>query len=312
MTEYIKYRILSLLPVAVGISFITFALAYLAPGDPAELILERAGSTVATEADMIKFRDELGIDKPFIVQYFLWLKGLLYGNLGISFQTGQTVVEEIRRHLPYTLMVAVPAIFCTFISSLVYGFLLNCYIGTGKGKVLSLVGKICISLPGFLVSMLLIYLFSEVLGLLPSSGLNDLSSLILPSIALSLISSAMMGQVLNRQLIQEMDKYYCAVARLRGLTRKRIILEYALPNAFMPVVAMLGNYAGAILGGSVVVEYIFAVPGLGSMALDAIHFRDYPLLQGYVLFTGIVYVTVTALVDIILYGINPKMYLNDR
>lgn len=309
---FICKRILSLLPVLLGISFITFSMAYLTPGSPEDMILEQSGMTVASEAERLQLRQELGLDSSFCVQYFTWLGNILQGDLGISFHTGRKIVDEIVMHLPYTLAIAGGAIFMTTVFSILYGLVANYYQGKPLGRGLSLYSQVCLSLPGFLIAMGLIYLFCEIMGVLPAGGLVNISSLVLPGISLSLISSAMIGQVLNRQLTTEGDKYYCKVARLRGVSRRRIIMEYALPNAVMPILAMLGNYIGAILGGSVVIEYIFSIPGLGAMALEAIHFRDYPLLQGYVLFTGTVYVIVNTVVDIVLYAINPKMNLQER
>ncbi len=310
--QFIKNKIISLIPVLIGISFITFSLVFITPGNPEDIILEQSGMTVASEGERLQLRQELGLDDSFWVQYLHWLINVLHGNLGNSFHTGRGIVEEIYMRIPYTTIIACGAIGLTTLFSLLYGLVSNYYSHGRIGRLLSLYGQVCLSVPGFLIAIMLVYFFCEVMGIMPSGGLTDVSGLVLPTISMSLISSVMIGQVLNRQLALELDKYYCKVARLRGLSRKRILLEYALPNAIMPVIAMLGNYTGAILGGSVVIEYIFSIPGLGAMALEAIHFRDYPMLQGYVLFTGIVYVMVNSIVDIVLYAINPKMDLRER
>ena len=167
--------------------------------------------------------------------------------------------------------------------------------------------QVMLAAPSFLTAILLILVFGVWLHILPTNGVESAAGYVLPSLALALVTLAMTAQLLDSQLRGALSSFYARVARLRGLSEGRVLLVYALPNAMLPVAAMLGNFFAAVLGGAIVVETVFALPGIGSLALDAIHYRDYPLLQGYVLFLGAIYVLVTLAVDLLLARMDPRI-----
>ena len=169
--------------------------------------------------------------------------------------------------------------------------------------------QIMLSAPSFLTAILLILVFGVWLHVLPTNGVESAAGYILPSLALALVTLAMTAQLLDSQLRDALGSFYAQTARLRGLSEARVLLTCALPNALVPVTAMLGNFFAAVLGGAIIVETVFALPGIGSLALEAIHYRDYPLLQGYVLFLGAIYVGVTIVVDIVLAHMDPRIVL---
>ena len=307
MKEFIIKRLLSLLFVLLGISLLTFSLSYFAPGDPAELILDQAQTGLATEEEVASLRQEMGLDQPFYLQYGRWLSHMVIGDAGISYKTKEPVFYEIEQHLPVTLLLSLLALLWAVIGSLALGILLVRYENSVFAKILQFLARIVLSLPSFLCALLLLLLFTQAVPVLPTHGIDSPLGYLLPSLSLSLLTMAMAGELLYARLKEEQGKLYMKVAKARGLSAYRLLLRYALPNAILPLIAFWGNYFGAILGGSVIIENLFALPGIGSMALEAIRYRDYPLLEGYVFFTGIVFVFVTLVVDLLAYWLDPRM-----
>lgn len=298
-------KIINIVLVLIGISMVSFTLSVLAPGDPAIAALDQDGVLLPTEEQVAIMRQTLGLNLPWYQQYGMWLGKVLQGDLGISYKSGISVSEELLRRLPPTLMLSLAALVVAALGGIMLGLAGVIWRNTVWRSVINFVTNSFLAMPGFLMALLLIFVVSEVWQLLPTSGLEEGKSLVLPTFVLSFTMMALTGRFLQEKLAEELNKQYCVVARARGLSRTKILLFYAFPNAFVPVLALLGNYFGNILGGSVVVESIFAIPGLGSLALEAIRFRDYPVLQAYVLLMGCIFIGIYVIIDLCLWYCNP-------
>ncbi|MEM1485831.1 ABC transporter permease [Oscillospiraceae bacterium PP1C4] len=309
MYRYILQKLASLVPVLVGISLIAFLLGVISPGDPAEIALSQGGMSSPTPEQIDAMREEMGLKDPLAVQYLRWVNHALHGSLGDSYITSESVGQELARRLPVTLKLAA----CAMLMAGVNGILLGTLAAAWKGKAFDFAIKgltnVMLSFPSFWLAILMVLLFAEVLGWLPTSGTGGASHMLMPAMALSCTTTATAARMTRSALLAEFGKQYFLAANAKGISRARLIFRNALPNAIVPVITMLGNYLGGILGGSVVVETIFALPGIGSYAIDAIHARNYPALQGYVLLTGLLFVVITLLVDLVSILLNPRIRL---
>ena len=307
LQRYICRRLLGAIPVLLGISLLAFVLGQLSPGDPAEIMLEGAGMGMPSAEEIAALHAYLGLDEPPYVQYGIWLLRLLQGDGGISYHLGMPVFTALLDRLPVTVLLAVAALGWALVGGVGLGLVMAYKRGTIWEVLVRGVTQVMLAAPSFLTAILLILVFGVGLHILPTNGAESAAGYILPSLALALVTLAMTAQLLDSQLRDALASFYAHTARLRGLSEGRVLLTYALPNAMVPVVAMLGNFFAAVLGGAIIVETVFALPGIGSLALDAIHYRDYPLLQGYVLFLGLIYVFVTLVVDIVLARMDPRI-----
>lgn len=307
MKNYLLHRILTSLLVLIGISVLSFILGVFSPGDPAELVLNQNGLESPTEQQILAMREELGLNQPLYLQYAHWINNLFSGNLGISYITGRDILQEIFLRLPTTIELALIALFmATF-----FGISLGIYCAVNEGKFIDNLFKVItnamFSIPSFWLALILILVFCEHLKLLPTSGDGSIKSLLMPACILAFSTIGTLIRLTRNSLLVEFSKQYYIVAKLRGISTLKLLIQYALPNAILPVIALLGNYFAGILGGSVIVESIFAIPGISFMALQAVSYRDYPVLQAYVLVSGIILVLITMLVDILIMYINPKI-----
>ena len=307
MKNYLLHRILTSLLVLIGISILSFILGVLSPGDPAELVLNQNGLENPTEQQILAMREELGLNQPLYLQYANWINNLFSGNLGVSYITGRDILQEILLRLPTTIELALMALFiATFL-----GISLGIYCAVNEGKFIDNLFKVItnamFSIPSFWLALILILVFCEQLKLLPTSSDGSIKSLLMPVFILAFSTIGTLIRLTRNSLLVEFSKQYYIVAKLRGIPTLKLLVQYALPNAILPVIALLGNYFAGILGGSVIVESIFAIPGISFMALQAVSYRDYPVLQAYVLVSGIILVLITMLVDILIMYINPKI-----
>lgn len=307
MKNYLLHRILTSLLVLIGISVLSFILGVFSPGEPAELVLNQNGLESPTEQQILAMREELGLNQPLYLQYAHWINNLFSGNLGISYITGRDILQEIFLRLPTTIELALIALFmATF-----FGISLGIYCAVNEGKFIDNLFKVItnamFSIPSFWLALILILVFCEHLKLLPTSSDGSIKSLLMPAFILAFSTIGTLIRLMRNSLLVEFSKQYYIVAKLRGISTLKLLIQYALPNAILPVIALLGNYFAGILGGSVIVESIFAIPGISFMALQAVSYRDYPVLQAYVLVSGIILVLITMLVDILIMYINPKI-----
>ncbi|MCI3926869.1 ABC transporter permease [Paenibacillus sp. TRM 82003] len=302
----LRKRLLQLATVLFLLSVLTFTLMKLAPGDPVQAILAPDEFLVTAE-DEASLRKELGLDRPVYVQYVQWLWSLLRLDFGTSHLTGKPVLELIGDRLPATLQLAAGALAVLLLLTFPLGLLAAKYAGGWPDHLSRLLALVGASVPNFWLALLLIYLFSFKLGWLPSMGVGSFAQLIMPSFALGFAFAAMYARILRSGLLESLSQDYILAARARGLPERSVLLRHALRAALLPVVTLIGLNIGTMLGGAVVIEVVFGWPGLGSMVLSAIMGRDYPVIQGFVLFTGTVVVLVNFLVDLSYRWIDPRI-----
>lgn len=312
MISYFCKRILTAVPVLLGISLLAFILGVLSPGDPAEFVLNQDGLYAPSEEQLEAMREELGLNKPLWLRYGLWLMGVLQGDLGSSYITGRDIAAEIAQRLPVTLELAVLALLMAGVGGIFFGSICAVYCGSFFDNFVKNLTNIMLSIPGFWLALILILIFSEQLRWLPTSGTGSLKYFLLPAFVLAFATMATVCRFMRGALLTEFGRQYFLVAKVRGINKFNLLTRYALPNAIIPVIALLGNYFASVLGGSVIAESIFAIPGISSMALEAIRYRDYPVLQAYVLVSGCTLILVMVTVDLLIAYLNPKVKLGER
>ncbi|MCC8157871.1 MAG: ABC transporter permease [Phascolarctobacterium sp.] len=312
MIRYCCQRLLTAIPVLLGISLLAFILGVLSPGDPAEFVLNQDGLYAPTEEQIAAMRTELGLDKPLWLRYGLWLLGVLQGDLGTSYITGRDIAAEIMQRLPVTLELAVLALIMAGVGGIFLGSVCAVYRGSFFDNFVKSLTNIMLSIPGFWLALVLILVFSEQLRWLPTSGTGSLKYFLLPAFVLAFATLATVCRFMRGALLTEFGRQYFLLAKARGISKVNLLTRYALPNAIIPVIALLGNYFASVLGGSVIAESIFAIPGISSMALEAIRYRDYPVLQAYVLVSGCTLILVMVAVDLLIAYLNPKVKLGER
>jgi peptide/nickel transport system permease protein len=303
---YLARRLLGLIPVALGVATITFALIHLVPGDPVVAML----GDMASPADIAGMRHELGLDRPLWEQYISFLGGIVTGDLGESISTHQPVARLIRRRFPATLELAAAGL----IVAIVIAFPLGIIAGADPGGPADLGAMgfaiLGISIPHLYLGPLLMILLSVDLRLLPLTGRGGLSHLVLPAITLGTALAAILARMLRQSLVHVRESDYMRTAIGKGLSPSSALIRHALRNALTPVVTLLGLQAGALLTGSIIVEMIFSWPGLGRLLMTAISARDYPLVEGCVLTFAFTYVVVNMATDIIYGMIDPRIRLS--
>jgi peptide/nickel transport system permease protein len=310
MINYALRRFVALLPVLFGISLLTFGFSTLAPGDPVSTLYQQIYGQPATDQEALdQLRRELGLDQPAPVRYLNWLGDLLQGDLGNSYRTGQPVLGELARNAPATLLLTLGGL----LVSMALAFPLGIFAALRPNSFFDLIARgfslVGAAMPGFWLAYLLILLFAVELRWLPVAGVGSWQHLVLPCLTLGLGGAAALSRLIRSSLLEVLNQDYIRTARSRGLYEVLVVVRHALSNALIPVITVLGNRFGALLGGAVIVETIFAWPGMGKLIVDAIAFRDYPMIQGFVLFTGVVFVMVNLLVDLTYQQIDPRIRL---
>ncbi|MEM1431306.1 MAG: ABC transporter permease [Pseudomonadota bacterium] len=312
MAAYVLRRLLLAAPVLFGATLIAFTLGVVAPGDPAAGALMQSGFDAPTQAEIAAMRTELGLDRPLPVQYVSWLGNVLTGDFGTSIYTDRSVSEEFARRLPTTLALAASALVLAILIGLPSGLAMGYWaqsFGDRAGRVVALA---LLSVPGFWLALMLILVFAETLRWLPTSGLGSWRHMILPALVLSTGMAALLMRLSRAVMLEALAGAHITAARARGLAEIRVVLIHALKGAAAPLITVIGGYFGAILGGSVIVEVIFAIPGIGQYAVEGIFRRDYPVIQGYVLFTAAVYVVFNLAADVACFVVNPQLRLGAR
>lgn len=311
MVRYVFIRLMTAVPVLIGISILAFLLGVLSPGDPAEIALNQNGLDMPTAEQIAAMREELGLNRALPTQYFDWIINVIHGNLGTSYITGRDIATEIFHRLPVTLELALLAFLCASVGGIGMGVLCAVHQDSPLDNLMKNMSNVMLSVPSFWLALVLILIFCERLKLLPTNGSDTLVHFILPALVLSFATMGTVCRLMRGMMLSEFAKQYFIVAKVRGIEQSKLVFCYALPNAIIPVIALLGNYFASVLAGSVIVENIFAIPGISSMAMEAIRFRDYPVLQAYVLISGWMLVVVTIFVDILISYLNPRVKLGD-
>lgn len=311
MTTYVVRRILSLVPTWLGISLFAFLLATLSPGDPAELILNAQLDEPPTERQLEEFRDRTGLNDPVPVQYVNWVARLLTGDLGSSFRTGDPVLTELGSRFPATLQIALPA----FVLAVTLAVVLGIIAALNRNAVpdhLSRFGALFgESIPSFVLAYVLIIVFAVTLGLVPVSGRGrgELIYYILPVSTLALGTMASLMRLTRSSMLEALGEDYIRTARAMGLRWRTIVFRHALKNALIPVVTVAALIFAGFITGTVIIEIVFSWPGIGKFVVDSIFNRDYAVIQGFVVFTGTLFILLNLAVDLLYVQLDPRVRL---
>lgn len=304
MYRYITKRLLMLIPVLLAVSFVIFFIMEMAPGDPAYVI---AGEH-ADEETIARVREEYGLNDPLLVRYFNYMKGLLTGDMGTSYISKKDVFETYMQRFPATAKLALAAIAVAIVISLVLGVYSAINQNTWKDNLAVLTSLIGLSMPQFWLGLLLIIAFALNLRWVPSGGDHfNLTSLILPAITIGTNNAALMTRTTRSSMLDVIRQEYLNTARAKGVSEKKVILKHALRNALIPIITVAGVQFAYIMGGAVLVETVFAWPGIGRLTIDSINMRDLPMVTGCVVITTMIVCVVQLLVDIIYAYVDPRI-----
>ncbi|MGH2508931.1 MAG: ABC transporter permease [Ktedonobacteraceae bacterium] len=314
MFNYILRRLLFMVPVALIVSFLTFMLIHLIPGDPARVLLGEE----ATPATVLALQHQLGLDKPLLVQFGIWFVQLLHGNLGQSIQLQQPVTQALLQRLPVTAEIG----FVSLIFSLMLAFPLGVLTATRRNSwvdwVVNVTSLFGTAIPGFVLALILIFLFAVALRVFPPGGyvpfsddpFGNIRDLVLPVLTISTAAVTVNLRQIRASMIEVMAQDYVRTARAKGLSEFRVKYVHALRNSLIPVLTIVGFQVGSILGGAVIIETIFLWPGIGKLAVDSIFAKDYPVVQGVVLLVAFSYMLSNLLVDISYVIFDPRIRLS--
>ena len=305
MPAYLLRRLFQSALILLGVSFITFFLLYVLPADPVRQIAGRS----ATPQTVENIRQQLGLDQPFVVQYWRYLSGLMQGDMGRSYLQKTEVAELIASRLPATLLLMGAAIFCELLLGVTMGIVAALTRGRLADQALMIGSFLAVSAPQFVVSLLLLYVFAVKLGWFPIGGYGTFAHLVLPALTLGLLGSGWYSRMMRSSMIDVLRADYIRTARAKGLGRSRVVLRHALPNAILPVIAMIGIDIGVFMGGIVVVESVFGWPGIGQLAWQAIQRVDIPIIMGVTLVSACAIVLGNLLADLITPLIDPRIKL---
>jgi peptide/nickel transport system permease protein len=301
--RFVARRLALTVPVLLGVATLVFALIHLVPGDPAQAML---GET-ASDEEVAALRVRLGLDRPLIEQYGAFLGNAVRGDLGVSLRNNAPVSEEITSRLPATLELAAAAMLVALGVSIPLGILAAVRRGTIVDHAATTLALTGISIPNFWLGPLLALVFAVELGWLPVSGRGTLAHLVLPAISLGAALAAILARMTRASLLEELREPYVRAARARGASRSRAVLGHAFRNSLIPVVTLIGLQFGAVLTGAVITETVFAWPGIGRLLIQSINFRDYPIVQGCVLFIAVTYVGMNLLTDLAYGVLDPRI-----
>jgi len=301
--RFLLRRLVLTIPVLLGVATLVFSLIHLIPGDPAQAMLGESAPPAEIEA----LRARLGLDRPLLEQYGSFMAGLARGDLGTSLRTGQPVASQILERIPATAELAVASMVLALLVSLPLGIAAAVWRGTPVDYGAMTLALSGISIPNFWLGPLLAIVFAVELAWLPVAGRGTPAHLVLPSISLGAALAAILARMSRATLLEELREPYVQAARGRGASRARAVLRHAFRNSLIPVVTLVGLQFGVVLTGAVITETVFAWPGVGRLLIQAIGFRDYPLVQGCILFIALIYVGVNLLTDL-LYGVlDPRI-----
>ncbi len=307
MGRYVFNRLIQLMPVLWLISVIVFAVMHVLPGDPAELMLQGAEGGATTPQRLAEIRQEMGLDDPLLVQYGRFLGNALLGDLGTSIRFRTPVVGLILERFWYTLELALSGLAIALLLGVPLGMIAavrqNSWTDAGAMS-LAYVGA---SMPVYWLGLILILLFSFTLNWLPPAGADDWRSLVMPAFTLGFVSAGLISRLVRSSMIEVLNEDYIRTSRAKGLTERLVLWRHGLKNALIPVITMVGLQFGAMLAGAVVTETVFSRPGVGRLVVSAILSKDYPLVQGCILFLAVVYLLVNLLVDVAYAWLDPRI-----
>ncbi|HET6236009.1 MAG TPA: ABC transporter permease [Acetobacteraceae bacterium] len=311
MFAYAIRRVLATIPVMLVVALFVFSLLYIAPGDPAAII---AGDQ-ATPADVERIRESLGLDRPYLVRFGDWLWHILHGDLGTSIFTNLPVTHMIAQRIEPTLSLMLLTIVFSIVVAIPLGVLAAWKHGTWIDRAVMVISVLGFSVPVFVFGYLLAYVFALTLDWLPVQGFTPISDgvwpflqgLILPTVALGLIYVALLARITRATMLDVLSQDYVRTAKAKGVGQRAVLFVHALKNAAVPIITVIGNGVALLIGGAVVTESVFAIPGLGRLTVDAILRRDYPIIQGVVLLFSVTYVLVNLVVDLLYTVFDPRI-----
>ena len=303
MKQYIVKRLLSGIIVLFGLSVFTFLLIHLIPGDPVRIMLGQR----ATVEQIESLRGELGLNKPLVVQYLDYASGVLKGDLGTSLKTGRPVSTEIADRFPATAKMAVASLVVAVVIGIGLGVLAAKYKDTPIDGAIMTFSTFGMSIPGFWLGLLVILVFSVHLGWFPIAGGTGLKDMVLPAFTLGTLLATALSRLTRAGMVEVLSNDYIRTARAKGMNERIVLLRHAFRNVMIPIVAVIGLELAGLLGGAVIIEQVFGWPGVGTLAIQAISSRDFPMIQGTTLFIGAVYVLVVILIDVLYALLDPRI-----
>lgn len=306
MRRSIVRRVLQFIPVLLGITFLAFLLIYLSPSDPVSVRMSAGGISVSPEI-MESMRRSMGLDRPLLVQYGDWLWNILHGNMGKSYITDADVLDQILKALPYTLKMAGASLLLTLCISIPVGILTAAMQNSKFDYVVRVMAFVGNALPNFIIALCLMFIFSYRLGWIPVLATTKPIGLILPALTLALVMSSRYIRQIRAAMLDELSKGYVVGLRSRGLPETTILYKNALKNIMVTVITLTGISLGSLLGGTVIVETVFTWPGLGSLIMEGISQRDYPVVQAVIVWMASAFMVVNLLTDISYTVFNPKI-----
>ena len=311
MFYYIIKRLIAMLPVLALVSLIVFTIIHLTPGDPALIMLGEE----ATPQALAALRHELGLDQPLPVQYLVWLSHVLRGDLGRSIRTNQPVIEAITQRLPVTLELTTLAMVISIMAAIPAGIISATRRNSASDLISTTLALLGISMPSFFLAILLIFVFSLKVRWLPPMGYTpfqkgvweNLRGMVLPAVTLGTAAMAIVARLTRSTLLEALQQDYIRTARAKGLREQAVIYSHALKNAMIPITTILGLQIGFLLGGAVITETIFALPGVGRLVVASIFERDFPLVQGVVLVLALMHLVINLIVDLLYAYLDPRI-----
>ena len=293
-----------MIPVLLGVAFLVFAILSLTPGDPGTIIF---GITAKPE-DIASLNEQFGYNKPFLIRFFSYIKDIvLHFNLGVSYQTREPVINDIMAKFPNTLKLTIFSMSLSAIIGISFGIISAVKQYSALDHICVVTALVFACIPGFWLGLMLMMLFSLKLGWLPSYGAESLKNFILPTLTVSMTSAAGLLRLTRSAMLETIRQEYIRTAKAKGASKKRIIIKHALRNALMPVVTTLGTSFGASLGGAIIAETVFAMPGMGTLITTAIRQKDIPMVMGSTLFLAVLFSLIILLVDILYAVIDPRI-----
>ena len=309
MGGYLFRRLLTLPPLLVGISLVSFLLLYFAPGDAAEITLLRQNNGVNPSREAVAaLRQELGLDAPLPLQYARWLTRSLRGDLGTSYRSGNSISAELARRLPATALLASASLTLAVLVGLPLGLLAAIRPGSWLDVISRLVALVGAAVPSYALALVLMLVFAVRLDWLPATGYGFPANMVLPALALSFGVLAQLMRLTRASMLETLGQDYLRTARAKGLGERVVVCRHALKNALLPVLTVIGTSTGNLLGGAVIIETIFGWPGVGQFVVVGIIQRDYPVVQGFVLYLALVFLSVNLLVDLAYRWVDPRLH----
>lgn len=304
MFRFIGKRLLWMIPVLLGVSIFIFTILYFTPGDPVRTML----GTMASDEEVEAVREELGLNDPFLIQYFNFVKEIvLHGNLGESYATGESIVSSISVRIPYTIKVSLISMFVSVLIGIPLGMIAAIRQNTWLDNMSMFLSMFFVSIPSFWIALELVILFSLKLHWLPAMGVESWKCYIMPCVSMGLGGMAGIARQTRSSMLEVLSQDYVITARAKGLNEKGVILKHVFKNAMIPIITTIGGSFASMLGGALIAETVFAIPGMGVYIMNAISNRDYPVIRGSALILSVWFSLCILLVDIIYAFVDPRI-----